>query len=246
MLSKVQSKHIRSLSHQKFRDEYGEFVVEGAKIVAEWLQSPAHIKTIVATQDWYDNNTHLLIKANSSKLAIASKDEISSISSLQTPPDVLIVVDNTQSTQLIHYSGWHLALDRIQDPGNLGTIIRIADWFGIEQIICSPGCVNAYNPKVIQSAMGSHLRVNIVVQDLKECFRQLSLPVYAAVLGGQNIYQQSKENKGIILIGNESKGIDTELINIAEHKVTIPRIGKAESLNAAVATGILCAAIMQR
>jgi TrmH family RNA methyltransferase len=139
---------------------------------------------------------------------------------------------------------WCLALDDVQDPGNMGTIIRIADWFGIKHIACSPGCVDVYNPKVVQSAMGSHLRVQVHETELGDFIKGLGLPVFAATLHGENVYQLPKPGYGILLLGNESKGVSEELINIATRKVTIPGKGGAESLNVAVSAGILCALLV--
>jgi TrmH family RNA methyltransferase len=138
-------------------------------------------------------------------------------------------------------TGWIIALDTIQDPGNMGTILRIADWFGINTIICSPQCVDIYNHKVIQSGMGAHLRVAVEYKELDTFFKTNQLPVYAALLNGENLFQVKSKQAGIILIGNESKGIAPELLPFANYPITIPRIGGAESLNAGVATGIIAA-----
>jgi TrmH family RNA methyltransferase len=138
-------------------------------------------------------------------------------------------------------TGWIIALDTIQDPGNMGTILRIADWFGINTIICSPQCVDIYNHKVIQSGMGAHLRVAVEYKELDTFFKTNHLPVYAALLNGENLFHVKSKQAGIILIGNESKGIAPELLPFASHPITIPRIGGAESLNAGVATGIIAA-----
>jgi TrmH family RNA methyltransferase len=133
-----------------------------------------------------------------------------------------------------------LLLDAIQDPGNMGTIIRCADWFGVEQIICSKECADAFSPKVIQSTMGSIARVHVLYSDLHEFMRNNeTIPVYAATLEGKNVFGHSPVKEAMVLIGNESKGIDESLLNLCQHQITIPRKGKAESLNAAVATGII-------
>lgn len=139
---------------------------------------------------------------------------------------------------------WILALDGIQDPGNMGTIIRVADWFGIGHIAVAPTCVDVYNPKVVQAAMGGHLRVAIHTADLTTLIQNSRMPVLAAALDGESIYTLNKPEYGILVIGNESKGISAEIMNLATHKITIPRIGGAESLNAAVSAGIICAELV--
>ncbi|MFM2203210.1 MAG: hypothetical protein RLZZ605_174, partial [Bacteroidota bacterium] len=163
------------------------------------------------------------------------------MSQLQTPNHVLLVVEYSSKMVIPKETGWIIALDTIQDPGNMGTILRIADWFGINTIICSPQCVDIYNQKVIQSGMGAHLRVAVEYKELDTFFKTNQLPVYAALLNGENLFQVKSKQAGIILIGNESKGIAPELLPFASHPITIPRIGGAESLNAGVATGIIAA-----
>ena len=132
-------------------------------------------------------------------------------------------------------------MDGIQDPGNMGSIIRISDWFGIKNIVCSPDCVDVYNPKVIQAAMGSHLRVDFFEESLSDYLQMIKIPSFAAVLDGKTVYEMKRMDKAVLLIGNEGKGISEQLISMATHKVTIPSSGGAESLNAAISTGILCA-----
>ena len=139
---------------------------------------------------------------------------------------------------------WCLALDDIQDPGNMGTIIRIADWFGIGHIICSPACVDVYNPKVVQSAMGGHLRVGIYEADIAAFLDATPLPKIAATLNGENVYAMARLKAGVLIIGNESKGVSARVAALATQKVTIPRRGGAESLNAGVSAGILCALLL--
>jgi TrmH family RNA methyltransferase len=139
---------------------------------------------------------------------------------------------------------WYLALDDIQDPGNMGTIIRIADWFGIHHVVCSPGCVDGYNPKVVQSAMGAHLRVNLYQAPLVPFLSAVQVPKIAAVLKGENIYTVNRMEAGVLIIGNESKGISESVVAMATRQVTIPGKGGAESLNAGVSAGILCALLL--
>ena len=244
MLSKAQNKYIRSLTHQKFRNEHGMFIACGEKIVYEWLSAAGPVAMIVATEDWVAQNSHLISRHPESTLHIVKDRELEDISSLNTPNGVLLVVPILAKKEIAFSNQWYLALDNIQDPGNMGTIIRIADWFGINGIICSPGCADMYNPKVVQSAMGGHLRVNIYEAELLPFLQNSSLPKYAAVLDGENVYNAKRAEAGILIIGNESKGISGDVLTATTHKVTIPRKGGAESLNAGVSAGILCALLL--
>jgi len=244
MLSKAQNKYIRSLTQQKYRNEYKVFTAEGDKIAIEWLKSNHRIQMIVATADWADSYDHLIEQHKEALLHIVEEYELAAISSLQTANHVLLVVPMLQQGSVNDINEWCIATDNIQDPGNMGTIIRIADWFGIKNVVCSPGSVDVYNPKVVQAAMGGHLRVNLYETELLPFLTPSSLPVFAATLGGESIYKIERPGAGILVIGNESKGISDEIIDIATYKVTIPRMGGAESLNAGVSAGILCALLV--
>jgi RNA methyltransferase, TrmH family len=244
MLSKPQNKYIRSLSHHKFREEHHAFVAEGGKIASEWLASDAEISMIVATDGWVAGHTNLIRKHEEARLCIVKAEELVALSSLKTPNEVLLVIPIPEQKPFEYSGGWVLALDNIQDPGNMGTLIRIADWFGIRQVLCSPGCVDIYNPKVVQSAMGSHLRMNVYVVELCDVLKGMEVPRYAATLGGENVHKIARSEHGVLMIGNESKGISTEVLEAATHEVTIPGKGGAESLNAAVSAGILCALLL--
>jgi TrmH family RNA methyltransferase len=246
MLSKAQNKYIRSLSLQKYRKEHNVFIAEGDKIAREWLDSDARIQHIAVTEEWAGDNRALINRHPEAALHIVDDDQLKSISTLQTPHHVLLVVHANRPGDEMPANEWCIVLDDIQDPGNMGTIIRIADWFGVKHVICSPGCVEIYNPKVVQSAMGGHLRVNIRTAPLDDFLQQANMPVYAASLPGQNIYEVSKPAYGVLVIGNESKGISEAILDRAQHKITIPRLGGAESLNAAVSAGIICALLMGR
>jgi TrmH family RNA methyltransferase len=158
----------------------------------------------------------------------------------------LVVATIPEEPAIVDNVPWYIALDGIQDPGNMGTIIRIADWFGITDLVCSPGCVDVYNPKVVQSAMGGHLRVRIHHRDLVDFLPALNLPLYAAVLGGTDVYEVGRPESGVLVIGNESRGVSPEVVDLATHRLTIPRKGGAESLNAGVSAGILCALMLPR
>lgn len=245
MLSKAQNKYIRALSQQKYRKEYGVFIAEGDKIAREWLESDQQVEMIVAVEGWHAANETLIKRHPHASVHIVDEHVLTSVSTLQTPNQALLVVRKPEQLAARIENGWCIALDNLQDPGNMGTIIRIADWFGIKHIICSPGCADVYNPKVIQAAMGGHLRVNIHTSELSSFFSNTDRPVIAATLGGQSIYEMPGMTEGIIVIGNESKGISQEIIDKANYRVTIPRKGGAESLNAGVSAGILCALLIK-
>lgn len=244
MLSKAQNKYIRSLSQQKYRKEYNVFIAEGDKIAREWLASDASIQVIAATADWADQYSGLIDAHPEAVVHIVTDDELKAISTLQAPNKVLLVVHAPKTTFEMPQNDWCLALDGIQDPGNMGTIIRIADWFGIKYLLCAPGCVEVYNPKVVQAAMGGHLRVQVYEGEILPLLQQTTMPILAAALDGENIYHVTKPSAGIIVIGNESKGISKEIMELATHKIKIPGKGGAESLNAGVSAGIICALLV--
>jgi RNA methyltransferase, TrmH family len=241
MLSKTQSKYIHSLELQKFRHELNLFLAEGDKIAREWLESDTGIRLIIALPEWAKANEKIIAKHSEAELIIVNEQELKSISTLQNPNQVMLVVHKTTVKGVKDIDSWCLALDAIRDPGNMGTILRIADWFGIKHVACSPDCVDIYNPKVVQAGMGAHLRINIFETELAAFIQQSSLPTIAATLHGENIYNFNKPQQGILIIGNESKGVNEALLKLVHHQVTIPRIGGAESLNAGVSAGILCA-----
>lgn len=234
-LSKNEAKFIQSLCHKKHRQAEGVFIAEGVKLVEEILKSNFRIKKIYATEKWGGGKTDL-----KDVIAIVSEDDLARISTLQTPNQVLALVEQPTIKPVLQFKNkLSLVLDGIQDPGNFGTIIRIADWFGIDQIICSHDTVELYNPKVIQSTMGSFIRENVVYDYLTDLLKTAQVPIYGALLSGASIYEIDKPKEGILLIGSEGKGIGEELLSMITNPITIPRIGGAESLNAAVATGIL-------
>ena len=241
MLSNAQSKYIRSLTQQKYRKQDNVFIVEGDKMAKEWLSASANVKMIVATEDWIAENTSLIAKNPDAEICTVQVFELEKISTLHTPNKALLVVP--QPEQSLTTEGWTICVERLQDPGNMGTIIRIADWFGVKRVVATADSVDFYNPKVVQSAMGGHLRVELHVADLDDYIRQSNLPSYAAVLGGDDVFTIPTSEQGILLIGNESKGLSDELAKLATHKVAIQGKGAAESLNAGVATGILTAVL---
>lgn len=242
MLSKAKIKYVNSLKHKKFRQKYNNFVAEGDKIAREILKHQMNaIEMVFATQQWVDNQDTMPLHLNS-KINIVTSTELKKISSLQTPNQVLLIVQQLLMPELIVAEQLTLVLDRIQDPGNMGTILRIADWFGIRQVVCSAECVDVYNPKVVQASMGAFLRVKTYHRDVIALCENTTLPIYGAVLKGENLFQIKPPKAGLIVIGNESKGISGALQNQLTHRITIPSNGGAESLNAGVATGIICAA----
>ena len=241
MLSKTYTKYIQSLHHKKFRDIENAFIAEGSKVVMDLLNSGKIVcENIVATADWLRQNEPAIRKYYQGPFEIAEEYELQKISALSTPNQVLAVFKKVKPAAVSPAGKLTLALDNIQDPGNLGTIIRIADWFGVQAIVCSENCADLYNPKVVQSTMGSLARVAITYTNLEVWFKKNErIPIYAAALAGKNIGEIKVLQEGILLIGNESKGISAELMELATEKITIPKIGGAESLNAAVATGII-------
>ncbi len=241
MLSKMQIKTIHALQHKKYRQKYSQFIAEGLKIVLELLKSEKiTVKSLFITPDYREKIPDNLCQTVQ-EFEVNEK-ELKKISGLQSPQGVLAICHCPKPTIPFSYHKKRtLMLEAIRDPGNMGTIIRIADWFGIDQIVCSKDCVDIYNAKTIQSTMGSIARIPIASMDLATCLREKGkVPAFATTLEGESISSFDKIQEGIIIIGNESKGISKELIRLAETTITIPKIGGAESLNAAVATGIIC------
>ncbi len=242
MLSKKIVKYIQSLSHKKFRDEEGVFIAEGPKVVGELLsQKKMKCTLLCAEKIWFSQNEVLLEEVASENIYETDDHWLKSISQLKTPNQVVAVFEKYKAPEIPKLAGnISVMLDDLQDPGNLGTIIRIADWFAIENIVCSMNSVECFNPKVVQSTMGSIARVNVFYTDLEKCIaKNKTVPVFATTLSGTPIFKLPKITEGIILIGNESKGIRNDLLKLCDQQITIPRLGHAESLNAAVATGII-------
>ncbi len=242
MLSKSKIKYIQTLSQKKVRDTGGIFVAEGTKSINDFLASGnTPLDTLFFLPEWAVENPHLFSGLPETALQEVSSIEMEKISFLHTPSPVLgIFKKPVFPNNLQIKKSFGLVLDAIQDPGNMGTIIRTADWFGVSYIICHGDCADCFNPKVVQSTMGSLARVRVEYRDaLSFLTENDSVPVYAALLEGASIYDMKKLTEGILLIGNESKGIRPELLHGNIHPVTIPGRGGAESLNAAVATGIL-------
>ncbi len=238
MLSKNEIKYIQSLAHKKNRDEAGVFIAEGVKIVNEMLHDiPERVVRLFATEVF--TRSHLPADTGN-KLTIISQAELERISQLQTPNQVLAIAKQAAPAVLSgSINNWVLALDAIRDPGNMGTIIRLADWFGIKTILLSPDCTDVYNSKTVQSSMGSLWRINFYEVDLVHFLKDQPVPVVAATLHGENLATFQFPPVGILVIGNESEGISEGVLACVSDKITIPRIGHSESLNAAMAAGIL-------
>jgi TrmH family RNA methyltransferase len=235
MVSKSELKYIQSLSDKKVRLESGCFIAEGVKLVGEMMLAGYPIKQLYALDSWAAPNNNINVRR-------IEAFELAKMSTLQTPNQVLAVVEIPKIVQPITLAGQlTLVLDGIQDPGNLGTIIRIADWFGITQIIASEDTVDIYNPKVIGATMGSFMRVSVSYKNLVEWLPTIKVPIYGALLKGANVFATANVTEGLLVIGSEAKGIRENILDLITYPVTIPKIGGAESLNAAVATGIIVA-----
>jgi TrmH family RNA methyltransferase len=236
MITKNQVKYIQSLGQKKWRDSENCFIAEGPKLVKELLGAEnCRIIQVYVLKEWIDHT-----RTNVEVIEVTI-DELQKISQLTTPNQVLAIAEKIKWENDPAVKGnVSIALDTIQDPGNMGTIIRLADWFGIKNIFCSIDSVDVYNPKVAQASMGSIARVRIEYLDLLSFLKTNNdLRIYSTVLNGKDITKMEKINEGIIVIGNESKGISDEILSLSNVQITIPKKGGAESLNAAVATGII-------
>lgn len=247
MLSRQQISFIRSLHQKKYRQMYGKFLVEGDKLVRELLASRFKISTIFKIQSWKHGIPNLK-NANKDYYEVieVTEAELQKISTHENPNQVIAVAEIPNSKLKIQNSklalGLYLACDNLSDPGNAGTIIRTAEWFGINAVFFSENSVDLYNPKVVNAAKGSLFRVPCFYINLASLFTaNPQLPVYGTFMNGENIYRTKLEKDAVILIGNEANGISDELIPFIQHKITIPSFGHAESLNAGIAAGIVLA-----
>ena len=243
MLSKSQISFIKSLHQKKYRKENGIFIIEGIKSIEEFILSNYQVHSIYYLAQYQSSLTAL--PANI-KLFEVNNAELDKISTLQTPQGILALVHipkpETMNTKSLK-NAFTLVLDGVQDPGNMGTIIRTADWFGFKQIICSNNCVEVYNPKTVQATMGSLCRVNIFYEDLPSVLKAIEIPIFGAVLDGKSMYKTDWGKEGLVILGNEGQGITPEVMKLINNPVTIPRTGSAESLNVAISAAILCADI---
>ncbi len=249
MISRTRIKWIKSLEMRKYRLQEKAFVAEGPKLVGELLpySTPLYI---AATKDWLDANRHLLRAVK--EVDEVSQRELERASLLRTPQSVLAVMPIPERRLDISSLQKKLviALDSVQDPGNLGTILRIADWFGIHVVLCSEGTVDVYNPKCVQSCMGALARVKVFYCNLPEVLGQVEMPVFGTFLDGTDIYKEELSGEGIIVMGNEGNGISQPVAKLVNRRLYVPNYPKGslttESLNVAVATGIVCAEFRRR
>lgn len=234
MVTKNQIKRIKSLHQKKYRKEHQLFIAEGVKVIQELLQSSFVLEHLYVTDA-------LDFGVSADRVTQVSAEDLKKMSALTTTPNCLAVF-HCLAHQPVDFSDWVVALDDIRDPGNLGTIIRLCDWFGIRHLVCSTETVDVYNPKVIQATMGSVSRVNIEYTDLRNLLQRVEVPIYGTFLGGENIYEMKKIQPGVIVMGNEANGISSEIEQLVSRKITIPRFGdlqQTESLNVAMATSIV-------
>lgn len=225
-------KYVQSLRIKKFRQKYHHFVVEGDKAVHELFHSSWKIVTCYHTEAFS-------VPKKGLETVLVSEKEMERLSHHQAPQNALAVVEIPQWPVNIPQSGIQLYLDGIRDPGNLGTIIRIADWYGLEEVWCSEDTVELFNPKSINATMGSFLRVRLMVKPAIEFLNACGLPAYAAVMDGENIHQAELPTDALLVIGNEGQGISKETLALIYKRISIPRLGQAESLNAGVAAAVL-------
>lgn len=244
MISKSQIKQINALSIKKFRDESGLFLAEGTKLVLELLDC-FKLNLMMATPDWLNQNGDNIIH----NIQIVSTEELQKVSSMKTPQGVLAVFEKPKIKPSVIdlNNNLNLAIDDVQDPGNLGTIIRIADWFGIRDVICSLHSADAFSPKTVQSTMGALARVRIHYVDLENFLSNVpsTIPVFGTFMDGNNIYTENLTSNGIIVMGNEGNGISPKIEKLVTNKLLIPNFPinekSSESLNVGVATALVCA-----
>ncbi len=234
MLSKNQIKLITDLKKKKSRTKHNLFLAEGIKVVEELLDSKFNLYKLFYTTDYIN-------KFSVDNMQLISNKELNRISGFSSPNQIIAIFEIPEIKDQIN-SGLTLVLDEINDPGNLGTIIRLCDWFGIDQIVCSSNTVDCYNPKVVQASMGSLSRVSMHYCDLSIFFKKESRPIFGALLNGTNVYKSSLPKQAVLVLGNEANGISDNVLKWVTNKITIPQFGKTqstESLNVAMATAIL-------
>ncbi len=239
MLTKNQIKYVQSLHIKKNRILHGTFLVEGAKNVLETVNSDFQIETLFVTEHFYKENRNVLDKQKSAFELIVTT-ELERLGTFATNDSAIAVVKTKNNQKLLAENEIVLVLDDIRDPGNLGTIIRIADWYGLKKIVCSKNTVDFYNPKVIAATMGSFLRIKLFYTDLDEYLSGKNTGfIGGAVMNGTSVYKMQLPKSGYLIIGNESNGISKEVQLFVNQRITIPKRGEAESLNAGIATAIL-------
>ena len=257
MISKNSIKYVRSLALKKMRREENAFVAEGGKLFADLIGYFVP-RNIFATKEWMESNHVLICKIKEMYGVVvdeATDEELRKMSFQETPQDILAVFlqsENMAEIEHIARENLCIALDEVQNPGNLGTIMRVADWFGIEHVFCTSTCADVYNPKTVQATMGALARVKVNYCNLEEALRKIpaDIPVYGTFLDGENIYTQELSSNGVILMGNEGRGISQDMTKYVTKRVLIPSYPPdrptSESLNVAVATSIVCAEFRRR
>ena len=233
-ISKNQLKLITSLSQKKYRQKHDLFIAEGVKVLNELLNSPFEIETLFCTDDFE-------VAISEKKIIRISETELKKVSTLKSPNKALGIF-KIPKEKALQNSGLTIALDAINDPGNLGTIIRLCDWFGVTQLVCSKDTVDCYNQKVVQASMGSLTRVSIYYTDLENYITKSNLDTFIADMDGENVYKTKLPKEGILIMGNEANGVSEEIKSLLQYKISIPRFGETqetESLNVATATAIL-------
>jgi TrmH family RNA methyltransferase len=254
MISKNRAAFINSLQKKRVREEERLYVIEGDKLVREFLAAGVRLRLLVAKREFMGSLAPAL-RERIDETEEVTYDELKKVSSLRTPHNALALVPmpewSLDTGEL--FSGICVALDLVQDPGNLGTIIRAASWFGIQNIVCSNDCVDVYNPKVVQASMGALLHVRVFYTDLRQVIvaaRENELPVYGTLLDGESIYDQNLSGKGLILLGNESRGISDDLRKYVTHRILIPGPVAAgpgiESLNVGIAAAVVFSEFMRQ
>jgi TrmH family RNA methyltransferase len=244
MFTKSQANMIRSLQDKKYRQKTGLFLVEGEKSVVETINSDFEIKTLLVTKNFLSKYRNL-IKTKKIPTEIVEPRELEKAGTLESNDSAMaIVVQKTFAIAKVENnepaeSEIVLVLDNIRDPGNFGTMVRIADWYGIKKIIASTGTVDLYNPKVISATKGSFTRVNVYYTDLNKYLTEIEAPILGAFMQGENTHKFNFPKNGVLVMGNESNGITPEIEKLIKQKITIPSFGKAESLNVSIATAIL-------
>ncbi len=256
MISKNRIKYIRSLELKKHRKAEGVFVAEGHKLVGDLLKVFS-CQYLAATPDWYEGHAEMLGNEQFRKVEMdeVTEDELRRVSFQETPQQVLAVFRQpvwTVDVNLVAKENLCLVLDEVQNPGNLGTIVRLADWFGIEHIFCSKGCADIYNPKTVQATMGGLAHVQVHYADLPALLSSIDkeIPVYGTFLDGENLYEKDLKKNGLIVMGNEGRGVSKEVEAFVSERLLIPNYPEgretSESLNVAIATAVVCAEFRRR
>ena len=239
-MSKARIKYMKSLQLKKHRDREGVFLVEGEKSVLEFINSKFKVQTVLGTDDFITNHRSLL-EQKYVEFETITEDTLTSIGTYQSNNAALAIIVKPNPAEIAFEPDVYiLALDNINDPGNLGTIIRLADWYGIRTILLSLNSTDVYNSKTVNASKGSLSRVEVQYVDLTAVLTDYQGTIYTALLDGENIHKVKFKKGGIVLMGSESHGVSEELLKITHHRITIPRVGETESLNVAMATAIIC------